>query len=299
MGRLESDHPQREFLKRKLHWTMAGTRGESRLQKEFKEFYLEDEFHILWNVNLKIGTWPVQMDGLLLTSHGAIIIESKNINGQLYFNKETDEFFRLTIEGEKTILEDPRIQMNKHIRFLKQFFKINNIRLPIAGLIVFTAKECEFLSKPPDTAICKTYQMVEYLLKILLAFPPESPNLNLLKIKRMILANQAPYKHPPLCVHFFIDSKDLKPGVYCRSCKELTMQRNKRNWECSKCGARDESAHILAIREYLTFVERHLTNQKLRSFCGVESRAVATRLLGRTDLKRIGESKAYSYHMPE
>ena len=299
LARLKDQHPQRPFLERELHWTAAGTRGEGRLQKKFREFYSDEEFQILWDVSLKIGTWSVQMDGLLLTERCAIIIESKNINGQLHFDEKTGEFFRINSAGEKTVMEDPRVQLNKHIRFLKQFFQMKKINLPVSGLIVFTAKDCEFASKPHRASICKTYQMIEYLLKILQAFPLEADIKKLAKIKKMILTNQTPYKQAPLCTYYFIDPKDLRPGVYCRHCKSLSMQRDQRSWICSRCGARDPSAHLLAIQEYFTFVELEITNRKLREFCGFESRAVATRLLSQLNLKKVGNLKTCSYHLQE
>lgn len=245
---------------------------------------------------MKIDNWLVQMDGLLLTERCAIIIESKNISGQLHFDEKTDEFFRVNPTGEKTVMENPKIQLNKHIRFLTHFFKMKKINLPVAGLIVFTAKDCEFISKPHGVSICKTYQMIEYLLKILQAFPLEAENIKLSKIKKLILTNQTPYKQAPLCAYYFIDPKDLKPGVYCRQCKSLSMQRAKRNWICSICSVRDTSAHLLAIQEYFTFVEQEITNRKLREFCGLASRTVAKHLLTQLDLESSGALKNRVYH---
>ncbi|ALS80216.1 nuclease [Planococcus kocurii] len=299
LARLSCHHPQRQFLERELYWITAGKRGENRMQKKFNEFHFEGEFHILWDVNLKIDNWSVQMDGLLLTKRCVIIIESKNISGQLHFDEQTDEFFRINSAGEKTVMENPKIQLNKHIRFLTQYFKLHKINLPVSGLVVFTAKDSEFISKPRGVASCKTYQMIEYLLKILQAFPLEAEMIKLTKLKKLILTNQTPYKKLPLCAYYFIDPIDLQPGVYCQTCKAFTMQRNKRSWVCDYCGVRDASAHLLALQEYFTFVGPTITNQKLRNFCGFASRAVATRLLGQLDLEKTGESKASSYCIRE
>ena len=299
LARLKDPHPQRPFLERELHWKTAGKRGENRLQKKFGEFYLEEEFQILWDISLKMGAWSVQMDGLLLTKRCVIVIESKNISEQLHFDDETGEFYRINSTREKTIMEDPRVQLNKHIRFLTQFFKTKKVNLPVSGLIVFTAKDCEFASKPHRASICKTYQMIEYLLRILQAFPLEAENIKLAKVSKLILNNQTPYKQPPLCAHYFIDPKDLQPGVYCRHCRILSMYRDRRSWICSKCSACDASAHLLAIQEYFTFVEPKITNRKFREFCGLESRAVATRLLSQLNLKRFGDLKTCSYHLRE
>ncbi|MGB6406180.1 MAG: nuclease-related domain-containing protein [Planococcus donghaensis] len=297
LSRLGPQHPQRQFLEQQLSWTTAGKRGEERVKRKFNEFYMEEDFRILWDVNLKIGTWSVQMDGLLLTEKGAIIIESKNISGQLHFDEKTGEFSRVNLAGERSVMENPKIQLRKHIRFLTHYFKMKKINLPISGLIVFTAKDCEFISKPHGVSVCKTYQMIEYLLRILQAFPLEAENCKLAKIQKLIVTNQTPYEHPPLCSYYFIDPKELQSGVFCSSCQSLSMQRLNKSWLCKNCGFQNPSAHLLAIQEYFSFVETTITNQKLRAFCGFESRSVATRLLCQLDLKRVGQSKSRSYQL--
>lgn len=250
IGRLPAGHSHQTFLKTELHRTASGVRGEHRLEARFKEFYLEEEFHVLWNINLRIGNWPVQMDGMLLTERGAIIIESKNISGKIHFDEKTGGFYRYDDDDVKSVMEDPRVQLNKHIRLLTQWFKIKKINLPIRGLIVFTAKKCEFISKPSGVAICKTYQMPEYLLNIWQASPPQAADFKLAKIKKLLQSNQSPYKPIPLCKKDFIDEADLKLGIYCRACQQHTMRRYRRSWQCKGCGERDKEAHYSAICEY-------------------------------------------------
>lgn len=296
LARLSPQHPQRQFLEQQLSWATAGKRGEERIKRKFNEFYMEEDFRVLWDVNLTIGTWAVQMDGLLLTKHCAIIIESKNISGQLHFDEKTAEFSRVNLAGERTVMDNPKIQLNKHIRFLTQFFKLKKISLPVTGLIVFTSKDCEFTSKPQGVSVCKTYQMIEYLLRILQAFSLEAENCNLPKVQKLILNNQTPYRQPPLCTYYFIDPKDLQTGVYCRNCKALTMKRDKRSWVCSQCGVKDVLAHLLALQEYFTFVELTITNRKLCEFCKLESPSVAKRLLSKLDLESSGALKNRTYH---
>lgn len=297
LGRLAPGHSHRKFLEVELYQTLAGKRGESRLQSRFKEFYLDGEFHVLWDVNLSIGSWKVQMDGLLLTEKCALIIESKNISGKIHFDEKTGEFYRFDDENVKTVMEDPRIQLNKNKRFLAQWFKSKKINLPIEGLIVFTAKKCEFISKPADAYICKAYQMADCLLKILSTFPFEATNLKLLKLKKLLQNSRTPYRQTPLCQYYYIEPADVKPGVYCRSCKLLTMQRDKRSWTCNKCGERDKEAHHFAIREYFSLIDTQLTNQRLRDFCRFSSRAAASRLLAQFDLETTGELKSRVYFL--
>jgi hypothetical protein len=295
--RLGPVHPQRDFIDTQLYRTAGGKRGEQRLKARFKEFWIEEEFNALWDVSLTLGDWPVQIDGLLLTGRCAVVIESKNISGEIHFNEATGEFFRIDSDGNKTTLEDPRVQLAKHVRFLERWFRQRKIALPVTGLAVFTAKQCEFASKPRGAPICKAYQMSDYLLNIWQSHPPNAANPKLPKISKLLLNHQTPFRRTPLCQHYSIDAADLKTGVLCRGCRTLTMKRAKRGWTCSRCGGRDPLAHESAVREYFSLVDSVLTNREFRRFCGVESIFVASRLLSQLDLKRSGDRKDRKYEL--
>lgn len=253
----------------------------------------------MWDVNLSIASWKVQMDGLLLTEKGAVIIESKNISGKIHFDEKTGEFYRFDDDNVKTVMEDPRIQLNKNKRFLAQWFKSKKINLPIDGLIVFTAKKCEFIFKPADVHICKSYQMADCLLKIWHHLPLEATLIKLSKIKKLLQTSQTPYRQTPLCQYYYIDPADVKSGVYCRRCKLLAMQRDKRSWTCNKCGVREKEAHQFAIREYFSLIDVQLTNQRLRDFCQISSRHLAMRILTQLDLQTKGDSKSRFYYLKQ
>ncbi|RNF39707.1 nuclease-related domain-containing protein [Planococcus salinus] len=295
--RLPVNHSHRKFLETELYRRAAGARGEKRLKDRFKEFQLEEEYHILWNLSLRLGEWKVQMDGLLLTGKCAVILESKNISGKIQFDEKTDEFSRENLNGEKTIMEDPTVQLKKHIRFLTTWFKSKKIDLPVTGLVIFTAKQCEFLSKPPGAHICKTYQMPDYLLQIVESAPLNSEHPQLSKIKRTLQTNQTPFKRIPLCSQYHIQTEDLTTGIFCTNCNHHLMQRHKRAWICRQCSHRDNLAHKLAIQEYFTLIDTHLTNLEFRKFCGITSRSVATRLLTQQDLLTTGEFKGRVYQL--
>ncbi|WP_240033890.1 nuclease-related domain-containing protein [Planococcus salinus] len=297
LARLPDNHFQRKFLETEIYRQAAGKRGEKRLRERFKEFDLDAAYEVLWDIRLCLGDWRVQMDGLLLTERGAIIIESKNISGKILFNEETGEFSREDLEGKKTIMEDPTVQLNKHIRFLTKWFKTQKINMPLAGIVVFTAKQSEFISKPNHTPICKTYQMPENLLKIWQAFPPEAHSTKLITIKKKLLSLQTPFRRNPLCQQYYLDPNELLAGVKCSQCQLLTMERHRKNWHCTKCGHRDSLAHHLAVQEYFSLVNTHLTNEQFRKFCRVDSPHVASRLLKQLDLKKTGELKTRSYQL--
>jgi|GEM_PF-2922108 len=296
--RLPEHHPQRQFLQVELYRSAAGKRGEDRLARKLVEFNPEENYRFMQNVCLSLGDWKIQIDGLLLTERGAIIIESKNISGQLYFDHQTGEFARTDSEGARTVMEDPTIQLNKNIRFLTKFFKLHNIHLPIKGIVVFTSKHCEFITKPQNSAICKTYQLIDYIFNILYSFPETKTRPNLSKIDKLLQKHQTPYKRLPLCQLYTIASTELKTGILCVTCKKHQMIRKSRcGWICELCQSVDPRAFETTVQEYFSLIHTQLSNKQLRQFCNLESPYVASRLLATFNLETTGALRNRTYHL--
>lgn len=297
LDRLPEKHASRTYLERELYMEEAGMRGEERMKHKFEEFYLEEEFLMLWNVELNIGNWKVQMDGILLTERAAIIIDSKNISGKIHFERSTGEFYRINDEGEKRVLDDPTLQLDKHIHFLNSWFKIHQIDLPVDGLVVFTAKQCEFISKSSEAPICKTYQMNKCLYRILENHPQKNVAITLSDIKELMEYHRYPFKRIPLCKFYSLNPKSLKTGVYCSNCNNRSMQRVKKSWNCIVCRHRDSQAHVSAMREYFSLVDQQVKSLEFREFCQIESIYTASRLLAALGLASEGGKRNRSYHL--
>ncbi|RNF40879.1 nuclease-related domain-containing protein [Planococcus salinus] len=296
--RLPKNHSQRRFLEAELYRSAAGERGEDRLRRKFIEFDFEESYRILRNVSLSMGDWKVQIDGLLLTNRGVIIVESKNISGQLHFDEKTGEFSRIDREGGKAVMEDPTSQLNKHIRFLTKFFRMKNIDFNVDGLVVFTSKQCEFLTKPPHNYVCKTYQMVDYLHYILQTFPQSASHSNLPDTVELLQKHQTPFKRQPLCQRYFIASDELQMGILCTYCKaHRIIRKHKTGWLCEACHTIDDQAFQCAVQEYFSLIDRNLTNKRLREFCNIESPYTASRLLATFDFAVSGAMRNRTYQL--
>ncbi|MDQ0430525.1 hypothetical protein QOZ98_003382 [Planomicrobium stackebrandtii] len=296
--RLPENHPKRQFLQVELYRASAGSRGEDRLARKLVEFHPEENHRYLRNICLSFGEWKVQMDGLLLTERGVIIIESKNISGQLHFDNHTGEFWRIDLEGVRTVMENPTSQLNKHIRFLEKFLNQHKIELPVDGIVVFTSKQCEFSSKPATHNVCKTYQLIDHLFAILQSFPPKTAHQNLTKIDKLLRKFHTPYKRQPLCQLYLIDSNELQTGILCVTCKMHTMvKKSKVGWKCEKCETMDSSAFQQTIQEYFSLIHTQLSNRQLRQFCNLDSPYTASRLLATLDLENTGSLRNRTYRL--
>ncbi|HSJ36782.1 MAG TPA: nuclease-related domain-containing protein [Planococcus sp. (in: firmicutes)] len=293
--RLPAQHPYQKFLEVELHKVSAGKRGEEKLLKKLDEFNWKEGFLIFPDVSLSQGNQRIQMDSLLLTDSQAIIIESKNIHGKIHFDSGTGEFYRYDKGGEKTVMDDPVIQLKRNMRFFNEWLKSRKLDLVVKGLVVFTAKECEFISKPQNVPICKTYQLHEYLYSMLGAAPRES-TINVKKVKKLIDSQQTPYKRVPLCDYYRIDPSALIGGVRCADCGIFGSGTIKKaGWLCNKCGYTDPTAIHNTLNEYFSLISHTISNSELRNFFQLESRHAASRILVKYGMEKSGAKKVRKY----
>lgn len=296
LRRLKPTHPKRSFLETELHKAEAGKRGEMRLMKKFDEFYSKEDYAVMWNVELSLNKWRVQMDGLLLTRYAAIIIESKNISDKLYFNNETSEFYRINSAGEKTVMDNPATQVEKHIRFLKEWFRKHSIALPVTGILVFTAKQAELITIPEEIPVCKVHQVIEKIFKLLNRYPIAIyPDESIKEIEHSIRTKQSPYTSTPLADRYFIDPAEFTKGIYCEHCKTPTIIRLKRAWICKTCRMKDDQALHKTVAEYFALVSRTAANRDIQKFALIDNRHLIKRFFSNSSLPGTGHLRDRSY----
>lgn len=298
LKRIPSNHRQRDYLENQLHRASAGIRGEEKMVRKFREFSYDGNYLPVWDLEMKLGEWAVQIDGLLLTERCAIVMDSKNVSGEIHYDAANEEYYKKAVPGGEILtMDNPVFQLNKHIRFIEKWFALHRINLPVTGLIVYTANNCVFKTKPPDALICKTYQMNDYLHRILRDSPLTAVSRPLEDIVKLIAANQVPFKKSPLIEYYRIDLGDLKTGVYCIKCFCHSMQRVKKSWICAACGHKDAAADHLAVQEYFSLIDRELTNRKFRAFSGIDNSDAARRVLAKYELEIAGDRKTRVYRI--
>ena len=97
LKRISSSHHQRDYLDNQLHRVSAGIRGEDRMVVKFKEFTMKEEHVPMWDLKMELAGWAVQIDGLLLTERCAIVMDSKNVSGEIHYNEATEEYYKKAI----------------------------------------------------------------------------------------------------------------------------------------------------------------------------------------------------------
>ncbi|MEI4769583.1 nuclease-related domain-containing protein [Psychrobacillus sp. FJAT-51614] len=297
--RLPSDHLKLQTIIDDIRKMESGIRGENRLIEKLEELRLPGAFYILSNVQLQLGEWRVQIDCLLITDRCCIVLESKNMNDDLYFEENSDEFYKISRDGSEITYPNPYFQLMKHIRFMKAFLENYVPELKVTGAVVMTAKSSRIRQKPPHYPIFKLESIIE---KILYMYnQSSSPQLSVHQIKhieKMIRKKQSIYRYPPLCQYYRISPNDLILGVECPNCGELGMKRLQRTWNCPICKKNDRNAHHMTVQEYFWLINTTITNKEFRHFCKLDSVYSASRML--TDLNlTVHKGGAWRYYSPK
>lgn len=299
LRRLRQDHPKYEQILEDYRIREAGVCGEERMMQMLKELRLQIPFIILQDVNLADGEWMTQIDFLLITDRVCLVLEAKNISGDLYFDEDTEEFYRIDNEGNKNYFPNPHYQVLKNIRFMENWFFRHNIPLPVTGAVFMTAKNSRLITKPPAYRVHKLETLIDKITVMLSRYPTSLlTSTDLSHLQETLLSIQEHYVQPPLCIYYKLQYNEIETGVICPSCGQLPMEWRS-IWLCPFCIFKSKDAHLYAVKDYLTIVKPSISNKEFRWFCHVPSVYTASRMLRLNCLKSSNLTSGRVYSLKE
>ncbi len=136
--------------------------GEAAVRKILTRYCRNTTAHLLNNVTLKYRDGTTQIDHILLTQNGIIVIETKHYSGWL-FGHEAQKYWTQVIFKVKHRFQSPIMQNKKHIHAVRDVLNF----LPkqqVQGLVVFTG-EAELKTEMPENVIY-LHQIEEYVGRI-------------------------------------------------------------------------------------------------------------------------------------
>ena len=293
--RLPETHPQKETIDKKIRMKTAGIRGESKLVKVFENYTFLDEIYILHDVSF-YSTGRAQIDCLVITSNFALVLEVKNIAGDMSFLVGTGQISRVLENGQIDHFESPMVQIDRNSDLLFDWFRLKDIYMPILGAVVMTNSTQKVTVQPnqyPVLFLGEIPSFVKRQIKNQIVIEPNQAKI----IAQMLVEAHQPYNPFPICDRWHVDTACLKKGVFCTKCCDGMMKRSFRTWVCEACFQRDPYAHIQAIREWFMLIGGEITNKECREFLGVQSRQLVTRMLKEMNLLVVGTGKKTKYLM--
>ncbi|MBD7943053.1 NERD domain-containing protein [Psychrobacillus sp. Sa2BUA9] len=289
LKRLLGEHEKYMLVADDIRRSESGDRGEDRLVAKLDELRLSGNLQVFSDVGLVLEDWKVQIDCLIVSDRCCMVIESKNMSGNLYFKEE--EFYK-EVDGIETPFPNPYFQLTRNIRFMKEFLRNVCPTMKVTGAVIITAKSSRIREKPSHYPIFKLESMMEKIYQMHSNGLHEPVSLvKFEEITSHIEKNLSPYIMPPLCEYYRISPRDLVRGVECPKCGTLGMLRHSTTWKCPSCGKNDRNAHIAAVYEYFQLINNEITNRAFRDFCKIESKYSASRMLNSMkNLKGYGKA---------
>lgn len=296
LTRIVPSHEKIPFIQSDLQKNHAGYRGEKSLSFTFS-FLPEKEYHILHDLRLFDGKHYFQMDVLILSTKYLLLLEVKNISGELHFDTKFNQLIR-TKGGKKTAFPDPLIQIKRLKGQLQQVLKLDP-SIPIYSLIIMTNPSSIITTNSSKHPLANQILHSSYL-----PFQMEQISeslshhaLDIPSIKNII--KKLKKKHTPLnfsvLSKYNLERKHIQDGVICKNCSYLPMSRINANWYCPKCGFKDKNAHLHALQDYYYLYGETITNQQAKKILQIDSTSLAIRLLKSATTKSTltGKKKTY------
>jgi hypothetical protein len=278
---------------------LAGYRGEKSLVFHLS-MLSESKFHIFHGLRLLYGKYYFQIDTLILTTAFALILEVKNLSGEISFKKELNQTIQKHNGHEKRI-KNPVLQARLQAKKLKKWLEdFHFTEIPIHYLFINTNEKAiiRYDSGIEHTtrSICNSEFLLEKIAQIEDNHKNEILDMKeLRKIKRTLLTKHTP-ENPDILHYFNLSQKDTLTGVQCPECRCFSMNYKYGTWCCPKCKHKSKTAHIQAINDYFLLIKPSITNAELRKYLHIDSIKVANKILTSMNLSITGKFKDRAYH---
>jgi hypothetical protein len=278
---------------------MAGYRGEKSLA--FHLSMLPDsQYLILHGLRLLYRQYYFQIDILLLCSTFAMVLEVKNMTGELSFEKNFNQATRKRNGVEERII-NPISQARLQARKLKDWLRDHNYtEIPIHYFFVNSNEKTiirtEARNEQMIQHICNSENLLEKIEQIAKYYKTDQLDKKELKrIKRLLLSNHTP-DNPNILQAYNLSPKDILTGVQCPECSTTAMVYKRGKWCCQKCKIHSKTAHIQAIKDYFLLIKPSITNAELCHFLHIDSINIGYKILKSLCLPYTGKFKNRVYH---
>ncbi|MGR9048752.1 nuclease-related domain-containing protein [Halobacillus faecis] len=294
--RLHESHLQMPKIKEHLKNRLSGHKGE--LALNFPLSYLPEHYRIFHHLRLYDGTHYFQIDCLVMTNQWILIVEAKNIGGELFYNQRFNFLSRTWDEGPQTF-SDPVLQVRRHRRQLQQWLHLKGFPdIPIYCLVANSHPGTSINTDDPSLDIViRTEALPEKVGEIADHHTGERLSTSLPDlISKEILKSDSPLAFDYL-KDLSVKDSDIRKGVFCTSCQQLAMLWEYGKWKCNKCRHKDKTAHHPALRDFCLLNGSKITNKSLREFLLIESPTIAQGILKKVCARYEGTKKSRVYFL--
>ncbi|MBN3553704.1 NERD domain-containing protein [Fictibacillus nanhaiensis] len=301
MSRLE-DALVKQSLEIELSKMTAGFRGEDSINYFLNMLPNKKECHVLHDLRIPHESTFFQIDTLILNHAYILIIEVKNISGNLFFDHTFNQLLR-TKNGIEEPFQDPIAQVERQKYQLEHWLSKNKFpSVPIETLVVMTHSQSVLKTNDMSSRISKkvihSVQLLDRIRHLQRKYKQHvivsGDVMN--KITRRLIKEHTP-RDVDVMERYKISKEMIIKGVQCEGCLGFEMIKGHGSWRCSKCGHTSKKAHIKALKDYSMLYHSTINNQQARDFLLVNSISIASKLLVSMNLPYTGTFKDRKYDL--
>ena len=270
----------------------AGHAGEQQVRWYWQDMHLEIEHVLFHDFTIQLYDSSYQMDVLFVSRHFILIVEVKNIVGEISFCEARHQFVRQREDGAVEGFRNPLDQVRRHVRALGQLI---GTTIPIEYAVVFSNVKSILGDVPEHEPVFHVSGLEAYVNRLLSCHDvclgrDEFDEL----VQRMkMLRRESLFQTT-------FDRRRMIKGVLCAPCgyKEKMRYRHGK-FICLLCGHRGRLALVEALEDYYLLVGEWMTNEEFRNYTGVQSADSAKRLLQSLQVTSEGEKKSRRYRIAD
>jgi hypothetical protein len=182
------------YFKGKKRKKRQENEGEAAVRKLLTSYCRKSTAHLLNDITLEYGDGTTQIDHILLTQNGILVIETKHYSGWLFVNEAQRKWTQVIFKA-KTRFQNPILQNKKHVsavRTLLDFIPEEQVK----GIVVFTG-DAEFKTEIPENVI-KLQQLQDFADSIRLGSIAENMLqycIGCLEYKRLEITGRTDIEH--------------------------------------------------------------------------------------------------------
>ncbi|RJR05606.1 NERD domain-containing protein [Candidatus Parcubacteria bacterium] len=275
----------------------AGYRGEQAVDY-YLTFLPKKEYLIFNGIRLEDSLKRFfQIDTLVVTPWYILILEIKNIIGDLEFDYKQNQLIR-TNDDKLDRMACPITQAKRQRAQLHDWLTQHNFQnIPIEYQVVIENNHARIINA--DRYVYEKVSRHSNIPHIAGSFEEKYSEViftekELKKLSKLILKKDTPNLSSPL-TQLQIDVSELAKGVQCPHCNTLNMKRLFKVWFCTTCQFSSTTAHITALQDYALLVSDTISNKELRDFLQLDSISVATKILTALQLPTMGAKRNRRY----
>jgi hypothetical protein len=294
-GRISKTHPLLPKILNSIGARKGGYRGEQDIDYHLT-FLPQNKYTILRDLRL-IDQFPFQIDTVLLSTQLILAIETKNISGTLFFDKNSNQMIRKINDVEEGF-SNPLLQVQRQTHQLKNWLLQHKFPpIPIEYLVTISQPKTILKSNHPQifNKVIHTDQVVDKIISIEKSYPSHIVDeKGIRRISKMLIKEDTSSSNNILA-SWGITPQEIITGVACPACHRIPMIRLFSTWYCPSCKEESKDAHIQALKDYFLLMGSTITNKQCREFLHISSRRTSEQLLKSMNLTKVGSTKGIYY----